>query len=175
MDDNLTRYLNDHLGGSAGAIGLIRSLAASACDTVEAAFFNDLERKVESDRTLLKDLISRLGESSSAMLEVAGSITGAASRLKLNWDGMEPGYLGRFEGMEVLALGIQGKRLLWVILAELAPFIPEWEGVDFAKLELDAIEQRDAVEDRRMEAGVDAMLEVTRRHGIVSGVENIPQ
>lgn len=65
--------------------------------------------------------------------------------------------------MEVLALGIQGKRLLWVMMAELAPFISEWGGVDFAGLELEAIAQRDAVEKRRVEAGVDALLEVARR------------
>ncbi|MCW1886031.1 hypothetical protein OKA04_14935 [Luteolibacter flavescens] len=163
MDEKLNRYLNEHLGGSAGAVGLIRSLTSSARDAEEAAFFNDLEHKVEKDRAILKDLISRLGESSSSLLEVAGSITGAASRLKLNWDGMEPGCLGRFEGMEVLALGIQGKRLLWVMMAELAPFISEWGGVDFAGLELEAIAQRDAVEKRRVEAGVDALLEVARR------------
>jgi hypothetical protein len=163
MDDSLLRYLNDHLAGSAGAIGLIQKLATSAEDPAEAHFFHDLERKVESDRALLKELIGRLGETSSTVLEAAGSITGAAGRLKLNWEGMEPGCLGRFEAMEVLALGIQGKRLLWLVLAELAPFIPEWAGTDFAELELQALDQRDAVEALRIEAGRDALLDAARR------------
>ena len=163
MDDSLLRYLNDHLAGSAGAIGLIQKLATSAEDPGQAAFFHELEQKVETDRTLLKDLIAMLGESSSTVLEAAGSITGAASRLKLNWEGMEPGQLGRFEAMEVLALGIQGKRLLWLVLAELAPFVPEWQDIDFAAQELEAIAQRDAVETLRLEAGTDALLDPERR------------
>ena len=163
MDDSLLRYLNDHLAGSAGAVGLIQKLATSAEDAAEASFFHDLEAQVGADRTLLKDLLDRLGESSSSMLEAAGSITGAASRLKLNWEGMDPGQLGRFEAMEVLALGIQGKRLLWLVLEELAPFVPEWEGVDFGELELQATEQRDAVEELRIEAGIDALIDAKRR------------
>jgi hypothetical protein len=163
MDDSLLRYLNDHLAGATGAIGLIEKLATSAEDAGEAAFFHDLQQAVEADRDLLKDLIARLGESSSTVLQAAGSITGAASRLKLSWEGMEPGRLGRFEAMEVLALGIQGKRLLWLVLEELAPFVPEWEGIDFAELELQAIDQRHAVESLRLEAGADALLDPARR------------
>jgi hypothetical protein len=163
MDDSLLRYLNDHLAGSTGAIGLIEKLATTAEDAGEASFFRELQQAVESDRDLLKDLIARLGEHSSTVLQAAGSITGAASRLKLNWEGMEPGRLGRFEAMEVLALGIQGKRLLWFILEELAPFVPEWKDIDFAELELQAIEQRDAVESLRLEAGTDVLLDPTRR------------
>ncbi|MCW1912962.1 hypothetical protein OJ996_05230 [Luteolibacter sp. GHJ8] len=158
MDQELQRYLNDHLAGSAGAIGLIQKLATTAEDPAEAAFFHSLERKVEADRALLKDLIALLGQSSSSVLETAGSITGAASRLKLGWEGMEPGQLGRFEAMELLALGIQGKRLLWLMLAELAPCVPEWEGKNFTELELEAINQRDSVEELRIVAGRDALL-----------------
>lgn len=165
MDDALLRYLNDHLAGSAGAIGLIQKLATSAEVPEEAGFFHDLEQKVEGDRTLLKDLIARLGENSSAMLQAAGTLTGAASRLKLNWEGMEPGQLGRFEAVEMLTLGIQGKRLLWLMLSEVAAFVPEWEGIDFASLELEAIDQRDAVEDLRIEAGTDALVDAKRRAG----------
>lgn len=36
--------------------------------------------------------------------------------------------------------------------------MPEWEGVNFADLELEAISQRDSVEERRLEAGRDALL-----------------
>ncbi len=165
MDKELLRYLNDHLAGSAGAIGLIQKLATSAEDPEQARFFHGLEEKVEADRGLLRDLICRLGQSSSTLMEAAGGITGAASRLKLAWEGMQPGHLGRFEGIEMLTLGIQGKRQLWRFLAGLAPLIPEWEGLDFAALELEAISQRDEVEKLRIEAGVDALLDSARRGG----------
>ena len=170
MDNELLRYLNDHLAGSAGAIGLIKKLADSAEDPEEAAYFTELEKKVEADRTLLKGLIDGLGHSSSTVLETAGSITGAASRLKLLWEGMEAGRLGRFEGLEILSLGIQGKRLLWLMLAELAPFVPEWRDIGFADLELDAIAQRDALERCRIQAGAAALLDEKRRALIAARV-----
>ncbi|WP_341408129.1 hypothetical protein [Luteolibacter soli] len=156
MNKELYRYLNDHLAGSAGAIGIIEKLADTADDPEEAAFFRELGEKVETDRTILKDLIGKLGESSSSLLEAAGVATGAASRIKLAWEGLEPGHLGRFEALELLALGIQGKRLLWLALAEIAPLIPAWTA-NFAELELDAIAQRDSVEERRVEAARDAL------------------
>lgn len=162
MDTELQRYLNDHLAGSAGAIDLIGSLAGTAEDPADARFFRELEAKVGKDRELLKDLLERLGHSSSSFLEAAGNLTGKASRLKLMWEGLKPGELGRFEAMEMLSLGIQGKRLLWVVLGELAPWIPEWEGIVFSDLELDAIAQRDAVEARRLEAGIDGLLDPKR-------------
>jgi hypothetical protein len=65
---------------------------------------------------------------------------------------MQHGELGRFEACEMLALGIQGKRLLWRGLAEIAPFHPGWHAFDFHTLERDAERQRDAVEEERMKA-----------------------
>ena len=56
----------------------------------------------------------------------------------------------------MLAIGIQGKRLLWVMLGEIAPQFPSWRDIHFADLELAAIQQRDAVEVRRLAAGRDA-------------------
>jgi len=163
MDSNLERYLNDHLAGSAGAVDLIQTLADHSEDPAHASFFIGLKAKVEEDRALLKGLLEKLGQSSSTMLQAAGNLTAKAGRLKLLWEGLEPGRLGTFEAMEMLTLGIQGKRLLWLILAEIAPWVPEWEGVDFAELELEAIAQRDAVEERRIEAGLDALLDPERR------------
>lgn len=167
MDPEILRYLNDHLAGSAGAVGLIQTLAENPEDPDDERFFSELKAKVEEDRLLLKELIAKLGHSESTFLETAGDLTGKASRLKLMWEGLEPGRLGRFEAMEILALGIQGKRLLWLMMAELEPWIPEWGGIDFAELELDAIAQRDAVEAKRIEAGVDALIGAERRSKVL--------
>lgn len=163
MDTGLRRYLNDHLAGSAGALDLIRSLAGSAEDPADSRFFRELEAKVEQDRELLKQLLEKIGKSGSALLQVAGDLTGKAGRLKLMWEGLRPGELGRYEAMEMLALGIHGKRLLWVMLGQLAPWIPEWKGIAFSDLELDAVAQRDAVEARRVEAGIAGLLDPGRR------------
>jgi hypothetical protein len=163
MDSDLLRYLNDHLAGAAGAIDLIQSLAKTSEDPEDQRFFADLETKVENDRAILDEMIAVLGENGSAFLQAAGSLTAKASRLKLRWEGLEPGELGRFEAMEMLALGIKGKRLLWLMAAELVPWIPEWSGIDFSAHELEAAFQQDAVEARRLRAGTEALIDPERR------------
>jgi hypothetical protein len=169
MDQDLQRYLNDHLAGSAGAVQLIDSLATRQEDPAEADFFHSLKAKVEADREQLRELLTRAGLEESSGLQIAGKLTAGASKLKLKWEGMEPGELGMLEALEMLALGIQGKRLLWVMLAELAPAFPEWEGIPFADLELEAIEQRDAVEERRLQHGRDSLIDAERR-GVAAAV-----
>ncbi|MEK7951784.1 hypothetical protein [Luteolibacter soli] len=162
MDHELQRYLNDHLAGSAGAVKLIDDLASRQEDPGEAEFFRALREKVEADRVQLRELLDRAGLEESTALQVAGKLTAGVSQLKLKWEGMEPGELGMLEALEMLALGIQGKRMLWVMLGELAPAFPEWEGVRFADLELEAIRQRDAVEERRVRCGRDSLVDAGR-------------
>ena len=168
MDSNLERYLNDHLAGSSGAINLIASLATASDDPTQSQFFRELEAKVEKDRELLKSLLQKIGQCDSGILQVAGSLTEKAGRLKLMWEGLGPGRLGMFEALEMLCLGIQGKRLLWRLLARVSGQIPEWTEVDFAALEGEAAAQRDAVEEYRMQAGVDALIDGERANGTAS-------
>lgn len=164
MDSNLARYLNDHLAGSSGAVDLIGTLAEAADDPQEADFFHSLRVMVEEDRDLLKGLLEKIGHTDSGILQAAGNLTAKAGRLKLMWEGLEPGELGMLEALEMLCLGIQGKRLLWEMLAGLRPWVPEWSDVDFAALALEAITQRDAVEEYRIQAGIDALIEGERRN-----------
>jgi len=162
MDSNLERYLNDHLAGSSGAVDLIAAIANASNDPLQSGFFRDLKDKVEIDRILLKDLLAKIGQRDSKLLQVAGGLTEKAGRLKLLWEGFEPGNLGMFEAMEMLCLGIQGKRLLWVVLGRIKPSIPEWWDVDFAALEREAVDQRDAVEIYRLQAGLEALVDAER-------------
>ena len=166
MDSDLLRYLNDHLAGAAGAVDLIQSLAKTPGDPEDQRFFTELGTKVENDRALLNEMISLLGHNGSALLQAAGGLTAKASRLKLRWEGLEPGELGRFEAMEMLALGIKGKRLLWLMAAELVPWVPEWSGIDFSAHEREAVAQQAAVEARRLRAGTDALIDPERREGV---------
>lgn len=142
-------------------------------DTMEESeardYFLQLNRAVESDRVLLEHLLSSAGLKSSGLASAAGGITARVGFLKLMWEGFEPGELGMFEGLEMIALGIQGKRLLWLALREIACWFPEWDDVDFSKLELDAISQRDGVEFWRIEAARDTLPAVSRRAALSTG------
>jgi hypothetical protein len=150
MDKDLHRYLNGHLAGSHCALTLIAELAERQTEAAEQQFFAELKIRVEADQRILKELITASGGKESTGLRPLNGIGGKVSRLLFLYEGMEPGKLGNFEALEMLALGIQGKRLLWVALQEVAHHFPEWSAIDFQKLEFDAIHQREEVEERRI-------------------------
>lgn len=81
-------------------------------------FFVGLKRKVEGDRALLEDLLGKIGHVPSTFAQNGRWFRGPHPR-PLN-DGGEGGARQtrpvRDTGM--LALGVQGKRLLWLALGE---------------------------------------------------------
>lgn len=163
MDHSLTRYLNDHLAGSSGALLLIQKLADSHDEFEARDFFIHLKEKVEADRSILEDLLEKIGQNPSAFLQVVGGIAARIGGIKFMWEQVEPGKLGTFEALEMLALGVQGKLLLWHALGEIAPWFPEWDGIHFAELELQAIHQRDSIESWRLQAAMEILVDVDRR------------
>lgn len=169
MDDDITRYINDHLAGSSGALLLIQKLADSHDAPEARAFFIQLKDKVEADRALLEELLARIGQNPSSLLKAAGRVAARVGSIKLKWEQMEPGKLGLFETLEILALGVQGKRLLWVALREIAGWFHEWKGIDFVKCELQAIQQRDDIEFWRLQAAREILADSERR------TEGIPE
>jgi len=152
MNPELQRYINDHFAGSEGAILVLTDLIARSEDMEEKRFFVELKAHIENDRSILAKVLDAAQLDTEKTVKAAGKLTAKASRLKLLWEGMKPGELGYFEACEMLSLGIQGKRLLWRVLAEIAPFHPDWHGFDFHELERDAQRQRDAMEEQRMRA-----------------------
>ncbi len=157
MEQELERYLNDHLAGSSGALLMIGNLIDTLDDPQAVDFFQELKTDVEEDRRLLEHLLTTVGLQPSGLLKAAGNITARVGFLKLMWEGFEPGRLGLMEALEMLALGVYGKSLLWRALQEIAPEYPAWKGVHFAELELEAIRQRDGVEVWRIGAARDAL------------------
>lgn len=147
---NLEHYLNDHLAGAAGALVLVADLSKRENSGIDAGFFKQLHERIFADRELLVRLMKLANLQSSSFLQAIGGATARIGRLKLAWEGFNPGELGLFEALEMLAIGIQGKRLLWDALAELAPDFKEWTGIDFAALAQSAEDQRDEVEKKRL-------------------------
>jgi hypothetical protein len=60
------------------------------------------------------------------------------------------------EALEGLALGITGKQLLWRALQSASDTTPQLRGLDYARLEQRAREQRDRVEEKRLAAAREA-------------------
>ncbi|MES2981066.1 MAG: hypothetical protein V4727_02040 [Verrucomicrobiota bacterium] len=167
MDQDITRYLNDHLAGSSAAILLIQELAESYQAPEARDFFFQLKEEVKDDRLILEDLFERIGKEPSVLIKMAGVMAARITSLKLMWEKIEPGKLGLLEGLEMLELGVEGKRLLWKSLREIAIWFPEWEGIDFEKLDLRAIQQRRDIEFWRINAAKNILANVNRRSGIL--------
>jgi hypothetical protein len=163
MNHNLERYLNDHLAGSAGALLMIDHLIQTTEVEESRQFFKDLHHHVEEDQKLLELLIELAAMHVSGTLKATGHVAARVGMLKLKWEGFEPGELGLFEALEMLSIGIHGKRQLWVMIQQISPWFPEWHHIDFIRLEWEASMQHDAVEEWRIKAGIDALPDLERR------------
>jgi hypothetical protein len=154
-DRLLAIYLNDHLAGS--TIG--RERCAHSRDrnrgTELGAFLERLLREIDEDRATLLRVMERVGAPRSAAKVVLGRLVERVGRLKPN--GQVTGYspLSRLVELEALSLGVEGKRLLWVVLGDLTD--PRLADVDFAALEERARAQRDGIEEHRRAAAQAAL------------------
>jgi hypothetical protein len=149
--DNLSSYLNDHLGGSVGALELLDRLIDIYKDKPLERFFRDLRNEIDADQETLKELISKLGDQESALRKAGAWIAEKLSRAKIQLSESREGEMGLFLALEGLSLGIYGKRSLWRALATASATVPYLRGPDYATLEKRATEQHDRVESKRLE------------------------
>jgi hypothetical protein len=150
-------YLNDHLGGSTLGVELSRRAASSNEGTELGAFLERLAGEIEEDRDTLKAIMDRLGVKEDKLKVAAGWAGEKAGRLKPNASLFSYSPLSRLVELEGLALGVEGKRSLWQVLAELDQ--PQLAEFDFEKLIERARSQRDELQERRLAAALDAFKE----------------
>lgn len=147
--ENLTTYLNHHLGGSQAALQMLQRLAQNE-PAADADFFAGLHAEVESDQRVLREIIGRLGEPESGLAKIAGGMAELAEWAKSGLLTGKRAALGPLESIEILVLGITGKLLLWKSLDIIRSEVPALHRYDFAELQRRAETQRDAVEVRRL-------------------------
>src|SRR3954447_17927225 len=140
--DLLAIYLNDHLAGSTGGLELARRALGANRGTEFEAPLERLATERAEDRDALLDVMDRLGVGRDALKVIAGWAAEKAGRLKLN--GSLTGYspLSRVLELELLGLGVEGKRAMWRALRELAAEDARLEGVDLPGLARRAERQR---------------------------------
>jgi hypothetical protein len=151
MAEPLSIYLNDHYGGSAAAVARCRH-ARDQTDAEELArFFDELGHEIEEDRATLLRVMDRVGVRPSTLKPAAGLVLERIARLKPSG-----GFaLARLVDLEALALGVEGKRLLWVVLGALAD--PRLAEFDFTRFEERAGSQRERIEEHRLRLGLEAL------------------
>ncbi|HWB06115.1 MAG TPA: hypothetical protein VG796_24045 [Verrucomicrobiales bacterium] len=147
--NNLADYLNDHLGGSVGALELLDHLSGKLKNENAdlAAFLRTLRREIEADQDALKELLGRIAHE-SVLRKALGWLGEKVGRIKLATDGVGEGEPGLLESLEILALGITGKRLLWSALR--AAEVAAARSLDLPGLERRAEEQFRQVEEWRL-------------------------
>jgi hypothetical protein len=146
MGDLLAIYLNDHLAGATLGVELARRLRASNEDDLEfGPALTELCVEIEADRETLKAAMDRLGVGQSKLKPLAAVIGERLGRLKLN--GRLRGYspLSRLDELELLQIGVAGKRRLWRALEHT-------HARDLADFDLGALAERATEQLKRLEA-----------------------
>jgi hypothetical protein len=152
---HLAVYLNDHLAGATGAVELLRQL--ESMDGAIADVAHRLRDEVASDREQLLNLMHRLEIGVSTVRQGSGWLGEKLAELKVRIDDRSGGALRVLELVEVLALGIEGKRALWTALDAVAEVRPDLRALDYGRLLQRVDEQRSLVERARLTAARSAL------------------
>ena len=155
--------MNDQLALGVGWRELARRAQRENAGSELGDALRDVADGIAEDVATFAALMDRLGVRRSRTKPALAVVAERVGRLKLN--GRVGGYspLSRFVELDFLAVGIEGKRILWENLRELAGLEDALPDVDFARLIARAATQRGRIEPFRREAGRAALANATRR------------
>ncbi len=151
MTENLGTYLNDHVAGSVLALELLDHLI-DLPEAPDRRLLTQLRNEIQEDQDVLQQLLQSVGAKESTVRKAAAWLTEKLGRVKLRMDERGSGELRVLEGLEALALGIQGKQALWRSLATLGDAVPALEALDLTRLQARAREQFERVDQLRLQA-----------------------
>jgi hypothetical protein len=149
-------YLQDHLAGSTGGLELVKRAAGEHDGTPLGTFLAQLRDEIADDRRALEDLMEQLGVHADRAKVAVAWAGEKAGRLKPNGELRGPSPLTPLVELEMLSIGIEGKRLLWLALAEIESIPLSAERL--AELAARAESQRGRLEDYRREAARGALV-----------------
>jgi hypothetical protein len=118
MDDAvLATYLNDHLAGAEVGFRTAERLA-DQLDGEDERFLRGMCTAIDEERDLLRGLLEKLGADESVLKRGVGAVGGILGSVREAMPiGDAPTTL---EDLELLAMGVWGKRLLWGTMARVA-------------------------------------------------------
>jgi hypothetical protein len=155
--DRLAEYVHDHLAGAEGATELLRHHLDRAAAT---DLRRDLERvlaELHEEREHLEALMADLDLSPGVLKQAVGWVAEKVSRLKREGERLRGSAIADLLELELLQIGIMGKRALWVLLRELADAEPRIAALPLDRLIAQAEAQHETVEAHRLRAGRDAL------------------
>jgi hypothetical protein len=150
--DALRRYLQDHLAGSVAALQLMETLADHERGRPLEQKLRGLHYEVIEEQERLKAILARLDGEESSLKRATAWLTEKLHRGRLALVERADPALALLEGLESLALGLQGKLALYRALEDIAPGEPRLGGYPFAALQARTMIQHAMVEQERMAA-----------------------
>ena len=154
--EHLGVYLNDHLAGAAAALELLDTLATM--DGL-APFATQTRAAIAADRDQLEHLMHQLSIPIGTAKRAVSWLTGRLAEWKIAFEARGAESLKRFELLEALALGVDGKRSLWQVLDTVAKLDGRLAVLDYARLEQRATDQRREIEAQRLAAAQAALCD----------------
>ena len=157
MDEFLRIYMNDQL-----ALGVLwREVARRSARKNRGTELGEALRRVSTgiaeDVSTFEQLMERLGVPRSSVKPAVATAAERVGRLKPNGRVRDYSPLSRFAELDFLAMGIDGKKLLWANLRDLAGLGARLPDVDFERLIERAERQRAELEPFRARAGREAL------------------
>jgi len=146
----LATYLNNHLAASVTALELLSSLETAQANTDIARFASELYEEIKAEQQELENLMERLQIAKNKPRQVGGWLAEKLTQVKLRFDDTEDGALHLLESLELLLIGIEGKRGLWRALAHVA--VPGLQVSQYEQLATRSEGQQQRVEMMRLAA-----------------------
>jgi hypothetical protein len=160
----LAVYLNDHLAGSAAGLTLMDDVAKRAEGTALAPKLRTLAAEVREDQQLLRDTLDRLSAGERRVAQAAAWVGEKVSEGRLAMAARNHPALALLEGLESIALGLQGKLGIFRVLAELGPLDPRLAGLPYDARAERTVAQHEMVEAERRAAAREAFGMLSAEH-----------
>ncbi len=158
MDDRFLRiYMNDQLAAGIVWREVARRSQRSNEGTELGEALMEVASAIAEDVTTFEQLMERAGLSRDPVKSRLAVVAERLGRLKPNGSLTSYSPLSRFVELDFLAMGIDGKKLLWANLRDLAALSARLPDVDFDALVARAQWQRDRIEPFRAAAGREAL------------------
>jgi len=168
-DEFLRIYMNDQLALGYGWRELARRAQRNNEGTPLGDALKDVARGIGEDVATFETMMRRLGLPRSPVKPSLAIVGERIARMKLNGRIRSYSPLSRFLELDVLAMGLDGKKLLWSTLRDLAGLASRLPDTDFEYLIRRAEIQREKVEPLRRQAAHQAFTEPPVVHAPASG------
>ncbi|MDQ0378965.1 hypothetical protein [Amycolatopsis thermophila] len=156
MDGYLAIYLNDQLALGVGWRELARRAAGNNRGTAAGEALDHVATEIAEDVGTFRSIMDRLGVRQNPLKTAAAFGAERIARIKPNGRLLSYSPLSRFLELEVLTMGIDGKKQLWTTLRDQAGLAERLPDVNFDALIERAAGQRALLEPHRAQAGTEA-------------------